>query len=103
MIDGRYTIAELYLLLKLDIWRQGDVVGCKWVKKLNADTDGNTGNGYIGLQQPIWKHIISSYKKQLDIGLYLLNLYSQKKTKKRDKLFILQFVEQQWNILNKNN
>jgi hypothetical protein len=73
MIDGKYTIAELYLSLKLDIWRQGDVDGWGLVEKLPVFEDKSVN---IVSVKPA-KDYLSSFliKKHLDIGLYLLDLY----------------------------
>jgi hypothetical protein len=82
MIDGRYTIAELYLLLKMDIWRQGDVVGWGRVEKLSVDADGKTNKVYTGSVKSARNYVLSPLiKRHLTTGLYLLDLYLSEKNR----------------------
>lgn len=69
-----YTLQEFYLRLKLDIWRWGQVAGWGLVEKVTIDKDS------VDKKMDFHTRSLKSYrtssliKKQLGLGIYLLDL-----------------------------
>ena len=79
MISNKeYTITELYLYLKLDMWNSGRVARWGHVKKVDIENDNSTNTGYY-LPKVLNSYTSFSPAKQLGIGLYLLDLYLVKR------------------------
>lgn len=79
MIDHKeYTVTDLYLQLKLDIWRSGRVSRWGHVEKINVRSDNSTNSGYY-IPKALKSYSSFSPAKQLGIGLYLLDLHLVKR------------------------
>ncbi|WP_165042173.1 hypothetical protein [Dysgonomonas sp. ZJ709] len=76
--DKEYTVTDLYLRLKLDIWRSGRVARWGHVKKVDIQKDNSTSTAYY-IPKPLNSYNSFSLAKQLATGLYLLDLHLVKR------------------------
>lgn len=76
--DKEYTVTDLYLRLKLDIWRSGRVARWGYVKKVDILKDNSTDSAYY-IPKSLNSYTSFSPAKQLGIGLYLLDLHLVKR------------------------
>lgn len=79
MTDREYTLTEFYRYLKLDIWRQGQVQGWGRIEKVRIPKEA--AGEKIDFHAKSLKSYRSSslVKKQLGLGLYLLDLIPVRK------------------------
>lgn len=86
-----HSITELYLYLKLDIWRSGRVANWGHVKKTDIKSDKSTASGYF-VSKTLDRYTSFSPAKQLGIGLYLLDLHLVKRDISNRKTVCLAIV-----------
>lgn len=96
-----YTLQEFYLRLKLDIWRWGQVAGWGLVKKVTIDKDS------VDKKMDFHTRSLKSYrtssliKKQLGLGIYLLDLILLRHNAKSGETVSLAIVAIGRNVMDK--
>lgn len=72
----QHTLSKFYLSLKLGIWTSGEVEGWGLVQNMDVCANGSTNKGCFVKKQPEeYKRGHTITKKQLSIGLNLLDIY----------------------------
>lgn len=101
MTGKEYTLQEFYLHLKLDIWRWGQVAGWGLVEKVTIDKD--SVDKKIDFHTRSLKSYYSSslIKKQLGLGIYLLDLILLKNDVERGEMVSLAIVAIGRNVIDK--
>lgn len=90
-MDREYTITDLYLYLKLNIWRSGRVARWGHVSKVDVNKDNSTNSAYY-VSNPLDSYTSFSPAKQLNTGLYLLDLQLVKRDVWNRKLVYLAII-----------
>lgn len=101
MTGKEYTLQEFYLHLKLDIWRWGQVAGWGLVEKVTIDKD--SVDKKIDFHTRSLKSYYSSslIKKQLGLGIYLLDLVPIKQNQESGKAVSLAVIAVCRNVIDK--
>lgn len=77
----QYTISEFYLLLKLGIFREGNVANWGYI---------STNKGMVPLlRKPPESYKNALYRKQLNTGIYLLDIYLHNKNHSKQGEYIV--------------
>ena len=92
MADNKqYNVTELYLYLKLGIWRSGRVANWGHVEKVEVKSDNSTAGGYY-VSKALDRYCAFSDAKQLGIGLYLLDLHLVKRDVRNNRIVYLAII-----------